>query len=79
MELARIYDQPDNASRIKKLGIGDSLSARAFRGPAVAEKLSKLLSSREVTAACLAVAGKRRDDDTLKETCEFIERTFTSA
>lgn len=70
----RIYDQPDNAKRIRKLGIGDSMRPTALRGPALAQKLSNLLNSREVVIACRSVALKCSNDPTLHRTCEVIER-----
>jgi UDP:flavonoid glycosyltransferase YjiC (YdhE family) len=33
------HDQPDNAHRLKRLGVGDSLKPRAFRVKNVARKL----------------------------------------
>ena len=39
------HDQPDNAARIKRLGVGDWLRPSAFRGPRVAEKVERLIAS----------------------------------
>ncbi len=67
------FDQPDNAARLKRLGVGDWLKPKAFRAPAVAQKLQHLLDSPEVASRCRARA---RDLDRVKalaETCELIE------
>jgi UDP:flavonoid glycosyltransferase YjiC (YdhE family) len=72
--MPRIYDQPDNAKRLKRLGVGDWLGPIAFRGPAVARKLSKLLDSREVAQTCREIAGRFRETHTLEQTCALIEQ-----
>jgi len=38
------YDQPDNAARLKRLGVAEALPPRKFRGPAVARALDRLLA-----------------------------------
>ena len=68
------HDQPDNAQRLQRLGVGDSLSRRAFRGPAVARRLARLLDSPAVHAACRATAQKMRDRSSIADTCTAIEQ-----
>src|SRR5262249_16894786 len=46
------HDQPDNAARVVRLGVGRSLPPRRFKAPAVARLLGELLSSPEVAARC---------------------------
>lgn len=67
------FDQPDNAARLKRLGVGDWLKPRAFRGPAVAQKLQHLLDSPEVASRCQAHARNLDRVKALEETCELIE------
>ena len=67
------YDQPDNARRLKHLGVGDSLKPARFRGPAVARKLRHLLNSSAVTEDCQMLARKLSGADALHHTCELIE------
>ena len=50
------HDQPDNAVRIKCLGVGDYLWPNQFRGPRVAQMLEELLSSAAVASACQQIA-----------------------
>jgi len=66
-------DQPDNAARLRRLGVADSLTPRRFRPEAVAGKLQRLLSSSEVKAACRRVARRFEDCDARTQTCEVIE------
>jgi rhamnosyltransferase subunit B len=51
------HDQPDNGSRLRRMGAGDYLYPRAFRAAAVAGRLERLLTSAEVARAC----GRYRD------------------
>ena len=46
------HDQPDNARRIRAMGVGDFLNPWRFKGPALARKLERLLESPEVRLAC---------------------------
>lgn len=52
------FDQPDNARRLARLGIGDWLPPAKFTGKAVAGKLNALLGSETVRDACQEVAGR---------------------
>jgi rhamnosyltransferase subunit B len=67
------HDQPDNAERLKRLGVGDWLSVRKFRGPAVAKKLRGLLESSEVAARCREVAARFVNAKPIEQTCDLIE------
>jgi UDP:flavonoid glycosyltransferase YjiC (YdhE family) len=49
------HDQPDNARRIQRLGIGDWLPPKKYKPAAVAKKLGKLLAEPQVAASCAAV------------------------
>jgi UDP:flavonoid glycosyltransferase YjiC (YdhE family) len=69
------FDQPDNAQRIKRLGVGDSLPPKKFKGQAVAAALGRLIESATVADACKAVAAKfRAEPDAMGQTVEWIER-----
>ena len=67
------HDQPDNAARVQRLGVGRSLRPKAFRAAAVAARLDPLLNSREVAARCQSVADKFKTGDPIGETCRAIE------
>ena len=68
------HDQPDNAVRLQRLGVGRTLKPAAYRGPAVARELEPLLSSLEVAVSCRAVAEKLRGSDAVERTCDLIEQ-----
>jgi UDP:flavonoid glycosyltransferase YjiC (YdhE family) len=67
------HDQPDNAARIARLGVGASLPPRRFKAPAVAQRLDKLLSSHDVAARCREVAQRFYGADPVGETCRLVE------
>lgn len=67
------HDQPDNAARVKKLGVGDWLKPAHFRGPAVADRLGNLLASPLVREACRRVAAHFDDGNPLAPACTAIE------
>jgi UDP:flavonoid glycosyltransferase YjiC (YdhE family) len=68
------HDQPDNASRLMRLGVGAALRPSAFRGPAVARELKKLLGSPRVAARCAGLARRLEGADPLGPVCERVER-----
>jgi UDP:flavonoid glycosyltransferase YjiC (YdhE family) len=67
------YDQPDNAARLNRLGIGRSLPPERFRGPAVAQLLDELLNSPDVAIRCREVAQQLQGIDPIGDTCKLIE------
>ncbi|MFO0842388.1 MAG: glycosyltransferase [Gemmataceae bacterium] len=67
------HDQPDNAARVRRLGVGTSLPPQAFRGPAVAKALAGLTGSPAVAQRCREVADKLRGADPFGEACRAIE------
>jgi UDP:flavonoid glycosyltransferase YjiC (YdhE family) len=66
------FDQPDNAARVRRLGVARELRPRRFTPARVAAELEKLLKDPAVPAACRAAAAKMADDP-LPRTCELIE------
>lgn len=67
------HDQPDNAMRLDRLGVSDSLPPKRYRAAAVAKKLRRLLESPEVAAACKAVARKFEGARSRETACDLIE------
>ena len=50
--MAMAHDQPDNASRLRRLGVGDSLHPRKWTGKRVAAVLNRLLEDPQVPVNC---------------------------
>lgn len=57
------FDQFDNLARVQRLGVGTGLVPRRFRGPAVAERLARLLNDAAVAGACRTLAGRIASED----------------
>ena len=71
------FDQPDNAARLHRLGVGVSLLPRKFTGPAVAHALDALLTSQRVLARCREVSAEIDFDQGLERACRRIEELGT--
>jgi UDP:flavonoid glycosyltransferase YjiC (YdhE family) len=67
------YDQPDNAVRLERLGVGKTVFPRFFQPGRVAAKLDALLRSDEVAAHCADYARRIESASPLEETCRLIE------
>jgi len=73
------HDQFDNAERIQKLGIGDTIPVRCFTGPQVAKILKRLLESAEVSESCRNIASRMIARDGLRLSADAFERLCASA
>jgi rhamnosyltransferase subunit B len=69
-----IMDQPDNAARVQKLGVGSFLTPDKFRGLAVARELERLLVDPHISDHCVKWAQKIATSESKEETCLLIER-----
>ena len=67
------FDQPENATRLKRLGVGTALKPRQFTGPRVAHALEGLLASGDVARRTAELADRLRNESPIGETCDAIE------
>lgn len=67
------FDQPDNAARLKRLGVGDFLVPEKFETGAVAAKLDALMSSADVRRACTKYADALAGKDAIGRACDLLE------
>jgi rhamnosyltransferase subunit B len=68
------FDQPDNAARVVRLGVGDSISRWRFRGDRVARVLSRLLSTPGYRERARETGRRLNTEDGLGSACDAIER-----
>jgi UDP:flavonoid glycosyltransferase YjiC (YdhE family) len=68
------HDQPDNAARVERLGVGRALPPKRFRAPAVARLLGELLDAPAVAASCREVARRFEGAEPIAESCRLIEQ-----
>jgi UDP:flavonoid glycosyltransferase YjiC (YdhE family) len=71
------HDQPDNAVRVRRLGIGDYVLPRAYSTKRVIEKLKRLMRP-EIYARCKQTS-EMVERDSLQRASELIERLAGSA
>ncbi|MGD0387529.1 MAG: glycosyltransferase [Tepidisphaeraceae bacterium] len=69
------HDQPDNAARLKRLGVAEVLPARRFRAAPAAAAL-KLAMDEFHRAACVSIKQRLAAENPLAKTAEIIEETF---
>ena len=67
------FDQPDNADRLRELGVARVLRRARFRGPAVASELEQLLGSTATAGRCRTLAERLRGVNGLTAACKVIE------
>lgn len=67
------HDQFDNAARIQRLGIGDSIPVPKFSGPRLSKTLKHLLESPTVANACRQVAKPLVDRSGIRRSADAIE------
>jgi rhamnosyltransferase subunit B len=67
------FDQPDNTTRLWRLGVARWVRPKVFRGERVAAELAALLDDSRVTERCGRWAQEMRTNDPLTETCTTLE------
>lgn len=67
------HDQPDNAARIRALGVGDCISPSRYKGKLAAKKLGDLIDSGDVAVVTRMLSSWVNFTESLKETCQIIE------
>ncbi|MCA9229792.1 MAG: glycosyltransferase [Planctomycetales bacterium] len=68
------FDQLDNATRLKRLGVADFIRRKKFRGPRLAKAIDRLLASESTQDNCRRWATELDADEALTESCELIEQ-----
>jgi UDP:flavonoid glycosyltransferase YjiC (YdhE family) len=67
------FDQPDNATRLERLGVGSWLRRSRFTPARVADALESLLQSASIQSRCRRWADAVRAVDTISDTCDLLE------
>jgi UDP:flavonoid glycosyltransferase YjiC (YdhE family) len=71
------YDQPDNAARLKRLGVAEVLPARRFCAARAAAAL-KIAMDESHRTACISIKHRLAAQNPLAKTAEIIEHTFAA-
>jgi UDP:flavonoid glycosyltransferase YjiC (YdhE family) len=72
------FDQPDNTTRLLRLGVAKWIAPSGFTGDRVASLLDGLLSEPSVASACAKYAALLRNGSALDRTCDLLEELGTS-
>jgi rhamnosyltransferase subunit B len=67
------YNHPDDAARLKRLGVADFIPPKRFRGTRLAAALGRLLASAQVAARCRELSGRFNGTDPIDQACDLLE------
>ena len=67
------HDQPDNALRLKRLGVAEVIPSAKYRADRVVAAMRRLLDSPDVARACRETRSRFEGVDALDRTCDLIE------
>ncbi len=70
-----VFDQPDNAARCERLGVGRFISRSRYSAKRVATELQRLLNDPEYSRRAAAVAQQISAEDGLRAACDAIQHT----
>jgi UDP:flavonoid glycosyltransferase YjiC (YdhE family) len=71
------HDQPDNARRMKRLGVGKSIMKSSYTPAKVARRLKAMLAEPELAQRAAEVAGQLKHEDGVKTACNALEELFS--
>jgi len=72
------WDQPDNAARIERMGVGLALGPRQRGSGSMARALSRLMTP-QVRSRCASIAARARREDGLETAADWVEQLFASS
>ena len=67
------WDQPDNAARIERAGIGTSLARKRYSAEAASRALDRLISDTQYAARATHLAAQLQAEDGVTSACDAIE------
>lgn len=67
------HDQPDNARRVRRLGLAEVLSRKAYKAQPAAELISRLLSDPTYQRRATAVAAQVQAENGTAAACDALE------
>ena len=67
------YDQPDNAARVKRLGVARVIRRKDYNAQRLTAEVHRLLSDTSYSAAAQEVSRRMADEDGVRSACGTIE------
>ncbi len=71
------HDQPDNAARVTRLGVGRTLSRNRYKAARVVEELKELLDNPLYAQRAAEVSARVRSENGARRACEEIEKQLS--
>ena len=75
--MAMAFDQPDNANRVHRLGVGEGLFRHEFQVTKVKSLLERLLGCKEISVRCKQVAARFEAGRPREEAADRIEQLLS--
>jgi UDP:flavonoid glycosyltransferase YjiC (YdhE family) len=72
------HDQPDNAERLRRLGVARVLPRHRYRPQRAADELARLLAEPECAARAAAVGARVRAEDGVGAACDALEALLSA-
>lgn len=72
----RVNDQPDNAQRIKDLGVGCVVAPKQLSVGQILSHLKRTINSQQILDNCAKYQRQFGENDPILESCDRIEETF---
>ncbi|HEX7729073.1 MAG TPA: glycosyltransferase [Terracidiphilus sp.] len=70
------HDQPDNARRMKRLGVSRTIQKSRYTASRVARRLGSMLEKQNLFERSLAVAEQLRGEDGVRTACDALEALY---
>jgi UDP:flavonoid glycosyltransferase YjiC (YdhE family) len=70
------HDQPDNARRMKRMGVGDVIRRSQYKPRRVASRVRDLLADPEYAERAHAAAEEVAREDGVKTACDALEALY---
>ena len=72
------HDQPDNARRMKRLGVAKVIQKASYTPKKVTRKLRKMLDEPKLAQTAAAIAQQLRHEDGVKTACDALEQLYAN-
>lgn len=70
------HDQPDNARRMRRLGVARSIEKKSYTPARVSRKLNSMLAKRKLAERAATVAEQLKSEDGVKTACDALEKLY---
>jgi UDP:flavonoid glycosyltransferase YjiC (YdhE family) len=68
------HDQPDNARRMRRLGVAKVIKKERYKPATVVEKLKAMLAEPQLAERAASVAEQLKHEDGVKTACDALEK-----